>query len=183
MHQIPLIQKFSEMSENELLQFCRILYEKDGIKALSYESLSKQGALYYHLYRHGVNQKALIVRLDLQEQYSAYKATMPMMRQGRLAQRWTWAHIVKEAKAVKEKMGALPPAAWFQSNGHATLVASVYYLKHSWEDLRQVLDDFEGSNFVPSRNGLRWLSHPEAALSNFLYARGIQHKRGGKVSR
>lgn len=175
---IQLSQKFSDMSENDLLDFCRHLYAKDGIKALSYEELSKQGALYYHLYQHGLNQKALIVRLDLQEQYSAYKATMPMMRRGRLAQRWTWAHIVKEAKAAKEKMGALPPAAWFQSNGHATLVASVYYLKHSWEDLRQELDDFEGSNFVESRNGLRWLSHPEAALSNFLYARGIKHKRG-----
>jgi hypothetical protein len=177
-HQNHLSQKFSEMSENDLLQFCRILYEKNGIQALSYEALSKQGALYYHLYQHGLNQKTLIVRLDLQEQYIAYKATMPLMRNGKLSQRWTWEHIIKEAKLAKEKMGALPPAAWFQSNGYATLVASVYYLNHTWEDLRKELDDFEGSNFVESRNGLRWLSHPEAALSNFLYARGIQHKRG-----
>ncbi|WP_041938079.1 hypothetical protein [Gallionella capsiferriformans] len=177
-HQIPLIQKFSEMSEEELLQFCSILYEQDGIKALSYEALSKQGALYYHLYRHGVNQKALIIQLDLQEQYSAYKATMPMMRRGRLSQRWTWEHIVKEATLVKETMGMLPPAAWFQDNGQQSLVQAVYYLGRTWEDLRKELNDFEGSNFVASRNGMRWLSHPEAALSNFLYARGIQHKRG-----
>lgn len=178
MHQVQLSQKFSEMSEDDLLRFCRTLYEKDGIKALSYEALSKQGTLYYHLYQHGLNQKALIVRLDLQEQYSAYKATMPMMRKGRSAQRWTWTHIIKEAALAKKKMGALPPAAWFQDNGQKSLVQAVYYLGHTWEDLRKELDDFVGSNFIASRNGMRWLSHPEAALSNFLYARGIQHKRG-----
>lgn len=176
--QIQLSQKFSNMSENDLLDFCRHLYAKVGIKALSYEELSKQGALYYHLYRHGINQKKLVVRLGLQEQYIAYKATIPLMRKGRLSQRWTWEYIVKEASLVKNQMGMLPPAAWFQDNGHSSLVTSVYYLKHTWEDLRKELDDFEGSNFVESRNGLRWLSHPEAALSNFLYARGIQHKRG-----
>jgi len=171
-------KKFSEMSVDELLDSCRTLYERDGIKALSYSELSKQGALYYNLYRYGVNQKELIVRLGLQEQYQAYKATIPLMRNGRLAQRWTWAHIVKEAKLVKEKEGILPPAAWFQSNGYGTLVTSIYYLKHTWEDLRQELGDFENSSFVESRNGLRWRSHPEAACSNFLYARGIEHKRG-----
>jgi hypothetical protein len=171
-------KKFSEMSVDELLDFCRALYERDGIKALSYSELSKQGALYYNLYRYGVNQKELIVRLGLQEQYQAHKATIPLMRKGRLAQRWTWAHIVKEAKVVKDKEGVLPPAAWFQSNGYGTLVASIYYLKHTWEDLRQELGDFENSSFVESRNGLRWRSHPEAAFSNFLYARGIEHKRG-----
>lgn len=166
------------MPVDELLGYCRTLYERDGIKALSYSELSKQGSLYYHLYRHGVNQKALIVRLGLQGQYQEHKATFPLVRNGRVAQRWTWAHIVKEAKAVKEREGVLPPAAWFQSNGHATLVASVYYLKRTWEELRQELGDFENSSFVESRNGLRWRSHPEAAFSNFLYARGIEHKRG-----
>lgn len=166
------------MSVDELLDSCRTLYERDGIKALSYSELSKQGALYYNLYRYGVNQKELIVRLGLQEQYQAYKATFPLMRNGRLAQRWTWAHIVKEAKLVKEKEGILPPAAWFQSNGYGTLVTSIYYLKYTWEDLRQELGDFENSSFVESRNGMRWRSHPEAAFSNFLYARGVEHKRG-----
>jgi len=175
---IQLSQKFSDMSADDLLQFCRLLYAKEGIQAMSYEALSKQGALYYHLYRHGLNQKELIARLELQGQYRAYKDTMPMMRRGRLSQRWTWERILKEAKSIKENMGALPPSKWFQDNGQGSLVQAVYYLGHSWEDLRQELDDFGGSSFVPSRNGLRWLSHPEAALSNFLYARGIKHKRG-----
>lgn len=166
------------MSVDELIDYCHVLYERNGIKALSYSELSKQGALYYNLYRHGVNQKALVVRLGLQDEYQAHKATFPLMRNGRQAQRWTWAHIVKEAKLVKDKEGMLPPAAWFQSNGYGTLVSSVYYLNHTWEDLRQELGDFESSSFVESRNGLRWRSHPEAAFSNFLYARGIEHKRG-----
>jgi len=173
-------KKFSEMSVDELLDYCRALYEHDGIKALSYSELSKQGGLYYNLYRYGVNQKELIVRLGLQGQYQAYKATIPLMRKGRLAQRWTWDHIIKEAKFVKDKEGMLPPSAWFKSNGYTSLVTSVYYLKHTWEDLRQELGDFGNSSFVESRNGLRWRSHPEAAFSNFLYARGITHKRGEK---
>jgi hypothetical protein len=53
---------YSAMSVDDLLDCCRILYEKEGIKALSYAELSKQGALYYNLYRHGINQKKLIVR-------------------------------------------------------------------------------------------------------------------------
>ena len=32
--------------------------------------------------------------------------------------------------------------------------------------------------FYNSRVGIRWRSRPEAGLSNFLYARGIEHKRG-----
>ena len=75
-------------------------------------------------------------------------------------------------------MGHLPPASWFQANGYGSLVGSVYYLGKTWEDLRQDLGDFHSSQFVESRNGLRWRSHPEASLSNFLHARGIPHRRG-----
>lgn len=170
--------KFSEMTEEELLQFCQTLYDNGGINVLSYEALAKHGSLYYHLYRHGINQKKLVVRLGLQEQYAAYKASIPLIRRGSVSQRWTWERIVNDAKVVQEKVGSLPPAGWFQDNGQRGLVQAVYYLGRTWEELRQELNDFAESSFVESRNGMRWRSHPEAALSNFLYARGIQHKRG-----
>jgi hypothetical protein len=61
-------------------------------------------------------------------------------------------------------------------------VYSVYSLGFTWADLRSALQDFTNSNFVESRNGLRWLSHAEASLSNFLYARGIEHRKGRKYA-
>jgi hypothetical protein len=57
-------------------------------------------------------------------------------------------------------------------------VQYVYGMKRSWEDVRAAFGRFDSGSFVESRSGLRWRSHPEASLSNFLYARGIEHKRG-----
>lgn len=156
------------MSHDELLAHCRQLYERDGIMSLTYQKLSKHKSLYYNLYRSGLNQKTLLSRLNLQGEYKTQSAA------------WSWERIVEEAKTVKEKMGFLPPAGWFQKNGQASLVTATYSLKRTWENLRDELDDFENSSFVESRNGLRWRSHPEASFSNFLYARGIEHKRGEK---
>lgn len=163
-----MTKPFSKMSRDELLAYCRQLYERDGVTALSYQALSKYKGLYYNLYKSGLNQKTLLSILEVQTAYKSNTAT------------WTWERIVEETKAVKNKMGFLPPAGWFQKNGKASLVAATYSLKHSWEDLRIELDDFQNSSFVESRNGMRWRSHPEASLSNFLYARGIEHKRGEK---
>jgi len=80
--------------------------------------------------------------------------------------------------AVKEKEGRLPPAQWFQKNGETAVVNALYSLGYTWDQLQEATGDFSNSNFVQSRNGMRWLSHPEASLSNFLYARGIEHKKG-----
>lgn len=170
--------KFAQMTREELIELCRSLYIQDGIEALSFSSLKKHQSLYANLYRVGLPQKYLISALGLDNEYHIYSRSQPLKRRGRIAQRWTWERIVDEAKAVRNQHSQLPPAAWFQANGHASLVAAVYYLGKSWELLREAIGDFEQSSFVESRNGLRWRSHPEASLSNFLHARGIEHKRG-----
>jgi hypothetical protein len=59
-------------------------------------------------------------------------------------------------------------------------VQAIYQLRRTWEDLRVELGDFRCSQFVESRSGLRWRSHAEASLSNFLYARGVPHRRGSR---
>lgn len=170
---------FSKMSRDELLDYCRALYRSGGIAALSYPALSSKKALYYNLYDHGLNQKQLLRTLGLEVEYNKHKESIPVIRKGgRISARWTWERIIKEARAVVVKEGHLPPAGWFQNNGHGSLVQAIYYLDHSWEELRENLNNFAGSAFVESRNGLRWRSHPEASFSNFLYARGIKHKRG-----
>jgi len=43
-------------------------------------------------------------------------------------------------------------------------------------------DRWSSRGFYESRNGMRWRSRPEASLSNFLYARGIEHKRGERYA-
>ena len=94
--------------------------------------------------------------------------------------RWTWEIIVAKARPVVENQGFLPPAQWFLENRMASLVQALYTLGYTWDALRDAFGSYENSGFVSSRNGMRWRSHPEASLSNFLYARGIKHERGRK---
>lgn len=100
------------------------------------------------------------------------------MKDGKKLERWTWDRVCEVATEAKLQAGHLPPAAWFQANGKGALVGAVYYHGKTWEDLRVALADFTSSQFVESRAGIRWRSHPEASLSNFLFARGIEHRRG-----
>lgn len=165
------------MSNSEIINFCRVLYEKHGIAALTYKRLRSEG-LYFNLYYRGIKARDLARLLELEDEYDQHLKTRPVTRNGKSVGRWTWEKIVGIAKEVAEAEGALPPAAWFQDNGHSALVYAVYDLDKTWDLLRDELDDYSNSSFVPSRNGMRWRSHPEASLSNFLYARGLEHKRG-----
>lgn len=171
--------EFSRMSRDELLEFCRSLFQKSGIESLSYPALKKHKTLYPNLYRVGLPQKELISALGLEEEYRRCCESLPVKRAGgKITQRWTWNRCVEEAKVVKERLSYLPPGGWFQANGYASLVQAVYNLGRTWEELREALGDFGGSSFVESRSGIRWRSHPEASLSNFLFARGVEHKKG-----
>ena len=169
---------FHQMTDEELVEFCRGLYLKGGISALSFVALKAHRTLYTTLYHRDLRLAVLFERLGLVEEYRAWKAVEPVRHGSEIRQRWTWDRIVKEAKEVQQAEGFLPPAAWWQSNGRGSLVAAVYLLRRTWEDLRVELGDFRSSQFIESRSGLRWRSHAEASLSNYLYARGVQHRRG-----
>ena len=93
---------------------------------------------------------------------------------------WTWEKIVQIAKEMVEKEGHLPPAAKFQAAGHAMLIQCLYKHGKTWGDLQEATNSFDTSSFIQSRNGIRWRSHPEASLSNFLFARGFHHEKGRK---
>ncbi len=169
------------MGADALLAHCRGLYETHGIGAMDYESLSAIPGLYMNLYRCGLSQTALLERLGLTEHYRKHKQTNWRREVGNIVQlAWTWERIIAECKAVVAKEGFLPAAAWFQANGRGSLIQAVYNLDRTWGDVRAECEAFAGSDFVQSRNGMRWRSHPEASLSNFLHARGIQHDRGRK---
>lgn len=93
---------------------------------------------------------------------------------------WTWKRIVKKANDIVKQCGYLPPAEELRRMGYSSMAAVLYERGKTWEDLRAVVNDFNRSSFVQSRSGLRWRSHPEASLSNFLFSRGIKHGKGKK---
>jgi hypothetical protein len=171
-------RKFSKMSREELLGFCRDLYTQKGIAAFSYPALKTIPKLYVNLYANELSQKTLLKELGITEEYKQYLHSKPMKYGNSTRVRWSWKRVIESASAIKKSEGHLPPALWFQSNGHGSFVQAIYSLGRTWADLREAVGDFSGSNFVQSRNGIRWLSHAEASLSNFLYARGVQHKKG-----
>ena len=166
------------MSRNELLAFCRELYEKNGVAAFSYPALKAIPKLYFNLYAQKLSQKTLLKEFGIEDAYKQYLLTQPRKYGSTVRERWSWELIVKKALDIKQSEGRLPPALWFQKNGHASFIQALYNIGHTWAELREAVGDFTDSNFVQSRNGLRWLSHAEASLSNFLYARGIEHKKG-----
>lgn len=169
------------MSRKELFKYCTSLYRRNGIKAVTYHALSKQKGLYESLYQNGLTQKVLLETLGIIDEYKKYKLeNFKRVIGGKTQRRWTWGRVMAEAKVVMEREAFLPPAGWFSENGNGSLVQAVYSLGKTWADLRHELGSFHGGAFVLSRNEMRWKSHPEASLSNFLYARGVIHKVGGK---
>jgi hypothetical protein len=161
-----------------LLKAVRHIYEDQGISALDSRALVKQkGKLSHHLRKIGITHSILLEELGLKEEYIDWRTAKRIYR-GIPTGRWTWKKIVATAKDIKEREGYLPTKDWFHLNGHSSLGAAVYKLGHTWEELRSATGCFTTSHFRESRNGMRWRSRPEASLSNFLYARGIEHKRG-----
>jgi hypothetical protein len=93
---------------------------------------------------------------------------------------WTWERIVSTATQVKNERGVLPPAPWFAENDYSGLTNALYgRLGKSWLDLRNAVDSHEmSSSNALSRIGIRWRSKAEACLSDFLYARNVEHAIG-----
>ncbi len=154
---------------NDLLSECRNLYNKKGISTFLYKNIDKK--LYFRLYQNGLTLSDVIKRLDLETEFENYKKSIA---------KWNWTKLIKEIKPIVKKNNFLPPVAWFQNNSKSHLIQAVYSLGKNWDDLRKEFNSYENSSFVISRNGLRWRSHPEASLSNFLFSRGIKHSIGKK---
>lgn len=171
-------KNFAKMSRADLLDFCRQLYAQKSISAFSYSSLKLIPKLYFHLYDKKLTQKTLLKELGLELEYKQYLAGQTYKYGETTRTRWTWEALVDKARTIKTAEGRLPPALWFQTHGQGAFIQALYNLGHTWDQLREAVGDFIDSNFVQSRNGLRWLSHAEASLSNYLYARGVEHKKG-----
>lgn len=105
----------------------------------------------------------------------------PMCRKERL-ESWTLENIITTASQIKDKFGYLPSPTWFSQNGYSAMISALYTKhKHSWPNLRHEVEAIEAPAVVgQSRVGLRWRSKAEACLSDFLYARGVEHQKGRK---
>lgn len=163
-------------NREDLLQRLRELYATHGCKALSTDFLAKE-CLYARLLAAGLKQADYLAALGLVEEFGRWKVSNRTYG-GKPQQPWSWERVLKAARQTVVEHGELPAMEWFRKNGQTGLVNAVFRSGHSWEELRQHLGQFTKSNFRQSRNGMRWLSQPEASMSDFLYARGIEHKRG-----
>lgn len=181
---------YAQLSEAELLDLCRQRYATGGFEALTFRALTTNTSLYTTLYHRGLTYARLIRQLGLQREYAEHMATRLRIYAGTIRERWTWDRAVTVAKDLVSRHEHLPTPSWCQRNKLGALVHVVYRTGHTWNELRDAVGDIHRGRYVRSRNGLRWLSHAEASLSNFLYARGIEHRKGrrypahlGKVGR
>ena len=119
----------------------------------------------------------LLKELRIAEAFAAWKIENRTYG-GKPSRKLSWEGAIIQAKKLKEQEGDLPTVEWCRRNGYGPLTGAVHASGHIWEDLRRAIGCAPGRNFHSSRNGMRWHSRPEASFSNFLYARGIDHKRG-----
>jgi hypothetical protein len=161
-----------------LIEAMRGLYAQHGNKALSTPFLEKQRhALYPRLLAAGLKQKPLLEALGLTDEYANWRVSARTYR-GVTKPKWSWETAVAKARELLARDGELPTVEECRLNGLSSLTSAVHSAGKTWEDLRIAVGLKPSTNFYPSRNGMRWLSRPEACLSDFLYARGIEHRRG-----
>jgi AP2 domain len=168
-----------------LLNTARRLYDQFGPSALTTKSLNESGVSEGKLRRFGLSHAGLLTELGITEEYQRWRGETATYA-GRTTPRWNWERAVEVARELTELHGDLPTVQWCRLNGHSQLTNIVHRLGRDWEDLRlaigqraTVMRDGK-KRYYDSRSGIRWRSRPEACVSNFLYARGIEHRRGDR---
>ena len=166
-----------------LLAEARQLYQEHGLSALATDFLNRSGVSEGKLRRVGLSHAGLLAELDLTEEYARWR-NETFTYAGKPRPRWTWKRAIEVARELIARERDLPTVAWCRTNGYAQLTNTVHRLGRDWEDLRvatglpRTVSKSGRPRYFESRAGIRWRSRPEACLSNFLYARGIEHKRG-----
>ena len=167
------------IAEEDLIAFCRDLYQANGFEALTYNAMQQNyPKLYMRLYKRGLNKAVLIDRLSLSAEFAEHQANRPKTYAGKVRVPWTWERVVTLAGELTAQHGHVPSAPWFQRHELGAAVHFVYRSGRTWDQVQSAVGGLSQGRFVESRNGFRWLSHAEASLSNFLYARGVEHRKG-----
>jgi hypothetical protein len=146
-------------------------------------ALNKVGVSEGKLRRVGLSHDGLLAELELTTEYARWRAEA-FIYAGKRKPRWTWDRAVEIAQQLIASHRDLPTVQWCRLNSHSQLTNTVHRLGRDWEELRaetgfpSTVMPSGRPRYFDSRIGIRWRSRPEACLSNFLYARGIPHKRG-----
>jgi hypothetical protein len=173
----PLSRR-SPPTRDELLRTVRKLYDIHGPVALSTQFLEKQKSkLYFRLLQANLKQPALLAELGLEDEYDTWKKSNRKYA-GKIQPQWTWDLVVARALELIDQYGYLPTVEQCRINGQGAIFGAARKLGFTWDDVRRAVGAPPARTFVQSRNGMRWRSAPEASLSDFLYARGVEHKRG-----
>lgn len=173
----PLSKK-SHPTRDALLLTASKLYDAHGPIALSTPFLEKQKSkLYFRLLEAGLKQPVLLAELGLRDEYEAWKKSNRKYA-GKIQSQWTWELVVARAQELIDQYGYLPTVEQCRINGQGAVFGAARKLGFTWDDVRRAVGAPPARTFVQSRNGMRWRSAPEASLSDFLHARGIEHKRG-----
>jgi hypothetical protein len=161
-----------------LLEKVKHLYYIHGPSAISKAFLIEHG-FYYRLQKLGIMRAGLLQELGIADNIDDWNQKHRTYRGKPI---WTWERVVDVAKQEAEAYdGRLPTLEWFRKN-HRGMARAIFSTGHSYEELRAQVGSFTTSQFRESRSGLRWRSQPECSLSDFLYARGIKHKRGERYA-
>jgi hypothetical protein len=178
----------AELSDTQqrqaLLARVRALYDEYGPRALTTRFLHRQPRqLYVSLRKLGLTQPVYLKELGLAETFEHWRSQNKKYR-GVIKPKWTWDEAIKRARQIKDRFGSLPTLEWFRhpDNGLVSLANAVFKTGHTWQDLRDAVGDPSTGAFVQSRNCRRWRSRPEAALSDFLHARGVEHRPGERYA-
>lgn len=155
------------------IHFISQLYKHVGIHALSNIWLCSNGfKTNYHRVVGGFQVKLE----DLAEKWGVHnewkRQRKENMNKGHGCTNWTEKYFDNISNTLIKEHGLIPPASWLRANGYGSYLSFAY--SKGWNV--QVLQ--ERYNFIThntSRAGIRWRSHPEVCVSNFLYSRGIKH--------
>jgi len=184
-------------AELDYLEALDIVYEREGIEALSFQRL-KELRLYYPLYRFGWNAEKICARFGItRDEWKIQIKKRTIESRGHI--NWNEKKVWASWDQLVKKFGYVPTASEIrnETKGYGSIYQFMKLYDIDMDDVRAKFPDnkygpqfnrIQGgklkgglnnrARWTESVNGMRWHSRVEASVSNFLYARGISHNKG-----
>ncbi|MGI9556150.1 MAG: hypothetical protein ACR2M9_04740 [Cyanophyceae cyanobacterium] len=186
--------------EPELLEQLDLLYESEGYDALTFDRLKAEG-IYFKLYHYGWNAEKICNRFGMTKaEWNEQRRTRKNQSKGHI--HWTPEMVYQCFEEMVNHYDYIPTAHEIRTGPFAHYGAIFLYMgeyeinydviRAKYPDRKygpqfgQMREDIENpangmknrARWTESMAGMRWHSRAEASLSNFLYARGITHRKG-----
>ncbi len=159
-----------------IIEKFKSLYDEKGIDALSRSWLLKNG--HRKIYEQVLASNLSIVMIA--DHLSLLKELNLSRREAykRIRLKWTPEKINETALALIDEFGMIPTVPWLQRNGYGKFV---WYIEQQ-QSISEFRDRYYKSetNRLLSRANIAHDSFAEVCFANFLWARGIDPKKGGK---